>query len=292
MAKRFELVGIPAPDVLDTLDYDTTLAEVVAQFRTRFPQYTSVVEGDPGYSVLQAIAWQETMTRKRINDAARAVLATHAIGADLDNLAALLGVTRQVVTAADPNADPPVEEVLETDTRLRDRLLNTLESVVPGSQAWYRTYALEASAAVKEAVILKTDPGEVTVYLQGIDPAVPSAAIQTTVETYLGNDARRFICDTVLVEPVGTVGYSITATIGVHDGYVASEVLTKVKAEVTAFGDAREIIGQDIPLSTIYAVMSVDEVAKVTLTAPSADVTVTATQVPVFTGGTGNITVA
>ena len=121
---------------------------------------------------------------------------------------------------------------------------------------------LEASAAVKEAVILKTDPGEVTVYLQGIDPPVPSAAIQTAVETYLDDDARRFICDTVLVEPVGTVSYSITATIGVHDGYVPSEVLTKVKAAVTAFGDAREIIGQDIPLSAIYAEMSVDEVSR------------------------------
>ena len=83
------------------------------------------------------------MTRKRINDAARAVLATHAVGADLDNLAALPRCNPSSCDGGRPERGPSgIEEVLETDTRLRDRLLNTLESVVPGSQAWYRTYAL------------------------------------------------------------------------------------------------------------------------------------------------------
>ena len=288
----FELVGLPAPDVLETLDYDITLGEIVAQFRGRYPQYSSIVEGDPGYSVLQAIAWQETMTRKRINDAARALLVTHALGADLDNLGALLAVTRQVVTAADPDADPPVEEVLETDLRFRDRIINTLESIVPGSQAWYRNHALEADAGVHETVILKTDPGEVTVYLQGISPdTVPSSGLQTTVQNYLNTDARRFICDTVLVEPVGTVDYTITATITVREGFIASEVLAKVQAAVAAFVVEREVIGQDIPISAIYNAMTVEEVSKVTLTSPSADVTVADTQVPVL-DGTANITTA
>ena len=288
----FELVGLPAPDVLETLDYDITLGEIVAQFRGRYPQYSSIVEGDPGYSVLQAIAWQETMTRKRINDAARALLVTHAVGADLDNLGALLAVTRQVVTAADPDADPPVEEVLETDARFRDRIINTLESIVPGSQAWYRNHALEADAGVHEAVILKTDPGEVTVYLQGISPdTVPSSGLQATVLAYLENDARRFICDTVLVEPVGTVDYTITATITVREGFIASEVLAKVQAAVAAFVTAREVIGQDIPISAFYDAMVVEEVAAVALTSPSADVTVADTEVPVL-DGTAGITVA
>ena len=288
----FELVGLPAPDVLETLDYDITLGEIVAQFRGRYPQYSSIVEGDPGYSVLQAIAWQETMTRKRINDAARALLVTHAVGADLDNLGALLAVTRQVVTAADPDADPPVDEVLETDARFRDRIINTLESIVPGSQAWYRNHALEADAGVHEAVILKTDPGEVTVYLQGISPdTVPSSGLQTTVQNYLNTDARRFICDTVLVEPVGTVDYTITATITVREGFIASEVLAKVQAAVAAFVVEREVIGQDIPISAFYDAMVVEEVAAVALTSPSADVTVADTQVPVL-DGTANITTA
>ena len=288
----FELVGLPAPDVLETLDYDTTLAAIVAQFRSRYPQYTSIVEGDPGYSILQAIAWQETMTRKRINDAARAVLVTHAVGADLDNIGALFAVTRQVVIAADPDADPPVEEVLETDTRLRDRIINTLEAIVPGSQAWYRNYALEADARVHEALILQTDPGEVTVYVQGIRPnTVPTSAILTAVDDYLNRDAHRFICDTVEVEAVGTVSYTVTATVTVRDGFVASEVLTKVKNAFDDFVEVREVVGKGIPLSAFYDAMVVEEVEAINLTAPSADVTVTSTQVPVLSG-TAAITVA
>ena len=288
----FELVGLPAPDVLETLDYDTVFGQVLAQFRTRYPQYSSIIEGDPGYSVLQAMAWQETMTRKRINDAARALLVTHATGADLDNLGALFAVTRQIVTAADPDADPPIAEVLETDVRLRDRIINTLEAIVPGSQAWYRNYALEADSRVHEAIILKTDPGEVTVYVQGIRPdTVPTAAILTAVREYLNEDERRFICDTVIVAAVGTVSYTVTATVEVKEGFVASEVLAKVKARFTEFVEAREVVGKSIPLSAIYDAMVVEEVEAINLTAPSADVTVTNIQVPVLQG-TAGITIA
>ena len=60
----FTLVGLPAPDILETLDYDTVFGQILAQFRSRFPQYTSIVEGDPGYSILEAIAWQETHDAK------------------------------------------------------------------------------------------------------------------------------------------------------------------------------------------------------------------------------------
>ena len=136
----------------------------------------------------------------------RAALFGNACGRcwNLDNLGALFSVTRQIVTPADPEADPPIEEVLETDERLRDRIINTLEAIVPGSYAWYRNYALEADSRVHEALIVRTNPGEVTVYVQGIRPnTVPTTEILTAVRGYLNEDARRFICDTVLVAAVG-----------------------------------------------------------------------------------------
>lgn len=284
----FELVGLPAPDILETLDYDTVFGQILAQFRTRYPQYTSIVEGDPGYAILQAIAWQEVMTRKRINDACRALLVTHAVGGDLDNLGALFAVTRQIVTPADPEADPPVAEVLETDERLRDRIINTLEAIVPGSYAWYRNYALEADARVYEALIVRTNPGEVTVYVQGIRPnTVPTSEILTAVRTYLQNDARRFICDTVIVAAVSTVQYTVTATVEVKESFVASDVLAKVQQKFATFAAAREVVGKPIPLSAIYEALVVDEVEAINLTSPTADVTVTNIQVPILAATAG-----
>lgn len=286
----FELVGLPAPDILETLDYDTVFGQILAQFRSRYPDYTSIVEGDPGYSILEAIAWQETMTRKRINDAARALLVTHAVGADLDNIGALFAVTRQIVTPADPEADPPIEEVLETDARLRDRIINTLEAIVPGSYAWYRNYALEADSRVHEALVLRTNPGEVTVYVQGIRPdTVPTNEILTAVRTYLNEDARRFICDTVIVAAVGTVNYTVTATVQVRGGFVPADVLAKVQERFAAFAVDREVVGKPIPLSAIYDALVVNEVEAIHLTSPTADVTVTNIQVPLLQG-TANIT--
>ena len=287
----FELVGLPPPDVLETLDYDSVFGEILAQFRSRYPQYTSIVEGDPGYSVLEAIAWQEVMTRKRINDAARALLITHAVGADLDNLGALFAVTRQIVTPSAPDADPPIEEVLETDERLRDRIINTLESIVPGSYAWYRNYALESDSRVHEALVLKTDPGEVTIYVQGIRPnTVPTAEILTAVRAYVNNDARRFICDTVLVSAVGTVNYTVTATVAVKGGFVPADVLAKVQDQFANFAIEREVAGKGIPLSAIYDALVVDEAEAINLTSPTADVTVSNIQVPIL--ATAGITLA
>ena len=158
--------------------------------------------------------------------------------------------------------------MLETDERLRDRIINTLEAIVPGSYAWYRNYALEADSRVHEALIVRTNPGEVTVYVQGIRPnTVPTTEILTAVRGYLNEDARRFICDTVLVAAVGVVNYTVTATVQVHTGFVPSEVLAKVQSKFAAFAIEREVVGQPIPLSAIYDALVVEEVAAINLSA-------------------------
>ena len=121
----FDLTALPPPDVIETLDYDAILTEILTWFRSMSPLYTNTVQGDPAYTVLQAMAYRDVMTRKRINDAARAVLVTHAIGADLDNLATFYGLRREG----------------RSDAMLRAEMLNYLETIVPGSPAWYRKYA-------------------------------------------------------------------------------------------------------------------------------------------------------
>ena len=268
-----ELTALPAPNVLVPLDYDSNLAAILAQFRGLNSDYTSIVEGDPGHTVLQAISWESIRLQKKINDAARAVLVTHAVGSDLDNLGALFAIYRQVVVVADPDADPPVEEILESDDRLRDRILNALEAIAPGSKAWYRGYALEASADVQDAIAVKTAPGTITVYVQSVaDNAFPDAALLTTVKNYLNTDERRFICDTVNVLAVGIESYALTAAIKVVPGLDKDTVLTDVQARANAFVKERKVIGKEIPLSHIYAALLTEAVSEITLTSPTANV--------------------
>ena len=278
----FGLTALPAPNVLEILNYDTILASLVSQFRGLNKDYTSIVEGDPAYTILQAIAWQEIMTRQRINDAARAVLVTHAVGADLDNLGELFAVHRQVITPADLTADPPVEEVLEGDVRYRDRILNALESIAPGSRAWYRGYTLEASSLVKDAVALKTNPGEITVYVQADNvTAVPDGTLLTTVRNYLNDDERKFLCDTVNVVAISVESYTLTATIKPVLGLDRNLVLADIRSRANEFVKERKIIGQPIPLSHIYAALITDAISEITLTSPTANIEPTETEVPV-----------
>ena len=112
-----DLSKLPEPNVIENLDYEALLEAAIARLG---PDYV-VSEADPAYKVLESAAYRELLLRQRVNDGARSVLLATARGRDLDNLAALLGVERQVVTPADPDAIPPVEAVYESDERLRLR---------------------------------------------------------------------------------------------------------------------------------------------------------------------------
>ncbi|MYF97779.1 hypothetical protein F4212_01390 [Candidatus Poribacteria bacterium] len=268
-----ELAALPAPDVLETLDFDIIFSALLTEFLARNPNYSSIVEGDPAYSILQAMAWQEVMTRKRINDAARAVLATHAVGSDLDNIAVLFGITRNVIVEGDPNADPPIAEELETDRHLRDRILNALEAVAPGSREWYRRYALDASVDVQDARAVRTADGEITVYVQANNvTAVPSQTLLTAVENYLNHDDRRFLCDSLVVSAVGIESYALTAEITPVVGLDGNTVLADIQKRANEFVEQRKIIGRDIPLSHIYAALITDAVSEISLASPTANI--------------------
>ena len=268
-----ELAALPAPDVLETLDYNDIFSALLKEFRARSNDYSSIVEGDPAYSILQAMAWQEIMTRKRINDAARAVLVTHAIGTDLDNIAVLFGIARNVIVEADPDSDPPVVEELETDAHLRDRVLNALEAVAPGSREWYRRYALDASVDVQDARAVRTADGEITLYVQANNvTAVPSQTLLTTVEDYLNHDDRRFLCDSLVVEAIGIESYALTAEITPVVGLDSATVLADIQKRADEFVEQRKIIGKEIPLSHIYAALITDAVSEIDLTSPTANI--------------------
>ena len=283
----FGLTALPAPDVIKIPDYDEILTRVVSRLRTINEDYTNIVEGDPAYAVMQSIVFEIVMILQRINDAAHAVLVTHAIGADLDNLGASFSIYRQVIQQEDLTADPPIPEILEDDVRFRDRVLNALEAIAPGSKAWYRGYALESSSMVKDAIALKTNPGEVTVYVQADNTtAVPDTTLITSVSDYITAEARKFICDTVNVSAIGIRSYALTASIKPVLGLDSNTVLADIQKQAEDFANERKVIGQPIPLSHIYAALITDAVSEIDLSSPVSNIVPTDTEVPVATSVT------
>ena len=91
MAGAFTVVNLsqlPAPNVVESLDFETILAEMIADLQGRDPTFTALVESDPAYKILEVCAYRELLMRQRVNESAKAIMLAYATGADLDQLGA------------------------------------------------------------------------------------------------------------------------------------------------------------------------------------------------------------
>ena len=276
--------NLPEPDILDKSTYEAIFARKLADFKANFPEYANIQEGDPIYALLQGSAADELNIRQRVNNAYRQTVIIFASGANLDHLAYNIGLTRRIKTAAvfDDDGVLVTPEVKEDDRSLRQRYILAWHALAVGSVGWYKTQALESSVDVKDAYPKNTADGEVTITIQSEDTGggVPDKALLTEVETYLNARNRRTLCDTLVIQAISLVSYTITASITVEPGLDSTTVLAQVQDAADQFALDNEVINRDIPLSRFYAVLSPVGVTGVTLTSPSADVTTTDEQVP------------
>ena len=68
-----DLSQLPAPDLIEALDFDTLYARGVAFYQTLDPDFEPA-DSKPVSKLLQVYAYREFMLRQRINDAGRAVM--------------------------------------------------------------------------------------------------------------------------------------------------------------------------------------------------------------------------
>ena len=80
---------LPAPQLIEELDYEKILTEMRMKLRELLPEWTGYeLESDPANKVLEVAAYREMLLRQRVNEAARGVLVAFAQSSDLDHLAA------------------------------------------------------------------------------------------------------------------------------------------------------------------------------------------------------------
>ena len=274
-ASAIDLSRLPPPDVVEALSFEQMLEAEIARLTTLVPGYV-VSEADPAYKILEVVAFERLLDRQRINDAARAVMLPYARGADLDNLAALFHVERQVVTPADPDAIPPVAAVYETDERLRTRVQLALSAVsTAGPASSYRFHALSADARVLDVAVASPAAGSVTVTVLSREGNGAAAQdLLDAVEAALNAESVRPLGDVLTVQSATIVEYQVTAELTIGSGPDAATVLGAAQARVADYvADARRI-GRNVPLSAIYAALHQSGVTAVDLTAPAADVAV------------------
>ena len=198
------LNALPRPQIIEQPTFEEIFAARKARLIELAPDLAPVLEYDsePLVVLLQEDSYRELLLRQAVQDAATGNMLAYAAGAQLDHLAAFYGVGRQVVQDADPDAIPPVTEVLESDDALRSRAQLALEGqTTAGPRGSYVFWARSASGDVRDVSVTSPAPGEVLVtVLSHQSDGSPSAEVLAAVDNTLNAEDVRPLTDTVLVE--------------------------------------------------------------------------------------------
>lgn len=275
MAGAFNEVNLSQmspPDAVELLDFETICADILADFLARDPSHTAPLESDPAFKVLETSAYRELLLRQRVNDSVRAVMPASALGADLENIAALFGVSRRVIMPADLITG--ANAVMEDDEVFRRRMVLAPEGYsVAGPVGAYVFHALTSDPDVLDVGVTSPAPGEVLVsVLSRVGNGTASAGLIATVSEYLTDDTRRPLTDFVTVQSAAILNYAIAATITTYAGPDAAVVLAAARARLDVYVAESRRMGRDITRSGITAALHVDGVHKVAITSPAADI--------------------
>lgn len=193
-----DITTLPAPAVIQEVDYELILARQKAQFitewnalRVTFPELpaydTLSIESDPVGIVTQAESYREMLLLARINEAARARLLAFAVGSDLDQLAAFYDVVRQ------PG---------ETDTRLKTRVILAIQGrSTGGPKERYKSIVMNADVRVASVEVYRVGRSPlIYVAIYSTEPnGVASEGLLTIVRAALENDNVQLVNDEFVV---------------------------------------------------------------------------------------------
>jgi phage-related baseplate assembly protein len=282
-----DLSQLPAPDVVETLDYEALLAERKATLISLYPAEqqaalarTLTLESEPLVKLLQENAYRELILRQRINEAAKANMVAWATGSDLDQLGANNGVTRLTLRAADNSTLPPTAALMESDDNFRMRIAAAFEGLsVAGPSGAYEYHAKSADGRVADVSATSPAPAEVviTVLSREGDGTAP-ADLLAIVANALNDEDVRPVADRVSVQTAAIVAYRVDATLYLYPGPEAEPIRAAAEAKLIAFINAQARLGRDIRQSALYAALHVEGVQRVELAQPAADVVLDKTQ--------------
>ncbi|WP_343611106.1 baseplate J/gp47 family protein [Novosphingobium sp.] len=318
-SSTIDLSQLPAPEGVETLDFEAILAEYVA-IATPLIDFNPNFPGDPVTKILSALAYREVYWRTRVNEAVKAVMVAYAIKGDLDNLGALMGVARPVVTPADATAGTAA--VMLDDESYRALIVQAPQGYsVAGPEGAYIFHALAASTDVQDVSVNAPQPDDIKALVMGVlaahgADAALTAAMQTTldeavwpgtvevcvlskqgdgtapetlldtVDAALSSDDVRPLTDYVKVKSAEILNYGIDAELTFFDGPDRAVVLAKALQQLEDYKAASRRLGRDIVRAAIITALCPKGVQNVKLNSPPEDIPVNQQQAGNCTGST------
>lgn len=305
------LSALPAPDVIQTVDFEALLEEMKAAFVAVVPELASAIELESELTnkMLQAFAYWRMLDRQEFNDNAIGLLIAKSTGSTLDHLAADFGVERLVIQEANDTINPPIPEIMESDKALRQRVQLSHEGrTTAGSRGGYIFHALSASGRIKDVSVNAPHFGLVTLdpALQAQLPAnvlvyevlddaglsnplpgdvavtalvsdgdgTPTPDDLTTIQQAVNDEEIRPLTDHPRISGASIINYQVEAVLTIMEGPDASIVLAAAQEAVEAYVADRHKLDHDITLSGLNAALFQAGVQKVELIQPAADIIV------------------
>lgn len=288
-----DLSQLPAPNVVEALDFETLLQARKAALVALYPADQQVaiartleLESEPLVKLLQENTYRELILRQRINEAAKATMVAWATGGDLDQLGMNNGVTRLVLTPADSSTLPPTAAVMEKDEDFRLRIAQAFEGLsVAGPAGAYEYHARSADGRIADVSATSPAPAEVLItVLSREGHGEASAELLSAVNIALNDENVRPVADRVSVQSASIVEYSVDAALFLYPGPEAEPIRAAAEARLAAFVTAQSRLGRDIRRSALFAALHVEGVQRVELTQPAQDVVLDKTQAGWCTG--------
>lgn len=288
---RVDLSSLPFPNVLEQLDFEDELQQCKNDILARDPELAEALnfESEPIVKVLETFAYRLLLKTGQINAKSKALMLAYAKGSDLDHLAANRGVYRLTIHPAQPNANPPIEAVMESDESLRRRTHLQPESMSAGSVGAYQFWGLSAHGHVKDISVETPQEGHVNIWVQShIDENAPQALLDT-VDQSLDPDTRRPFTDEVHVKAATSQEWQLNATLVLFPGPDSAVVKAAAEADAQAYIEKISSLGYDVARSGLFHALHQGGVQNVILNSPATDLILPKNKYSKCTGVTINI---
>jgi phage-related baseplate assembly protein len=260
-----DLSRLPAPTVIDGLDYETLRKAFVDTFKPLFKAKLGVdydvskLETDPAIIIGEAISYLRLLDRARVNDAVKAVLVPYSTGTNLDNLAAFFGVVR--LTG-------------ETDTALRSRLAAAPDAMASaGPVGGYVYHAKTASPLVKDVGVRSPTVGAVLVsVLASTGNGTPSNDVLNAVRARLQRDDIKPLTVALSVQAASITPITVSLTLRIPAGPDPATVRSAAETAIRAYAAERHAVGKIWRKNGLIAAAKVAGVEDVVSVLPANDV--------------------
>lgn len=290
-----DLSQLPPPHIIAVPAFERILHDIKVFMIAAFPkaQQASVaaalaLESEPLNVIVQVVAYRVMLLEQQINDGAAACMLSHAVGADLDNLAANLNTRRLVVTPA-TQTDPAV---MESDTALRLRAQAAFDGLsVAGPSGAYEYFAKSASGKVADAKATRPSPAVVVLSVLSTEgDGTADASLLATVTRALSAEDKRPLGDRLTVQSASIVTYQIEARLHCYPGPESEPIQAAAQASLKAWLAQQGKIGRNVARSAIMAALHVQGVQRVeVLTPANEEIVIDDTQAARCTAFTINI---